>query len=118
MEAEMIVRHFDKLGFTAKAYPESYYVKFELFEIAGTIQDGPMTGTRIYAPMNDYPTLGNAPVYAHGSVKWDGCSDWYFDEQNRCCLHGCSRENLTNLGDALAACWDWAGELIESWDGE
>ena len=114
----MIIRHLDELGFTVKIYPEKYHVKFELFELAGKMTSGPRNGERIYAPMNNYPSLEDAPVYAHGTVKWDGCSDWHFDEQDRCCIHGCSRGRLTGLGVVLGLCWDYASEFIESWDGE
>ena len=32
----MLIKHFDDYSFTVKAYPESHYVKFEIFEIKGT----------------------------------------------------------------------------------
>ena len=60
--------------------------------------------------------MDESEVYLHGIVKWDGCSNWHFDEQDRVMLHGCSREDLTNLGELMAKCWDYAKENLESWD--
>jgi len=52
--------------------------------------------------------------WAHGTVKWDGCSNWSFD----CILHGCSRQDITNMTEVLARCWDWASELLaDQWYG-
>ena len=114
----MLTKHFDNLGFSVKAVANEYYVEFEVFEIAGKIGGGEKEGERIYAPMDGYPELKHAPVYAHGTVKWDGCSDWHFDEQDRCCLHGCHRKDLIALGGIMAACWDWTAELLDNFDGE
>ena len=61
-------------------------------------------------------SIEDAEVYAHGTVKWDGCSNWQIDEAERICLHGCSREDLLALGEAMARCWDWAGEVLDTWD--
>jgi hypothetical protein len=57
-----------------------------------------------------------AEVFLHGEVKWDGCSNWHFDEQERVMLHGCSRDDLTKIGAIMAACWDWTAELCPKWD--
>ena len=60
--------------------------------------------------------MEDADVYLHGSVKWDGCSNWYFDQQDRVMLHGCSRADLVNIGEVMAKCWDYARCNLESWD--
>lgn len=57
-------------------------------------------------------TIEESEPYLHGHVIRDGCSNWSFDEQKRCMLHGCDRQDLLNLGEVLARCWDWAEELI------
>jgi len=56
-------------------------------------------------------TDGNE-VFASGAIKWDGCSNWKFDEQERCMLHGCTKQHLLNLGIILAECWEWTRELL------
>jgi hypothetical protein len=45
-------------------------------------------------------------------VKWDGCSNWRFGDEQPSWLHFCEREHLAKLADLMAACWDWAGEIM------
>lgn len=56
---------------------------------------------------DDSPTLGSEPDL-RGWVKRDGCSDW----ETRGYFHACTREQLEQLGAALARCWDWSVELL------
>lgn len=104
------VRIFQELGYAAPPVAEDYVVSYEVFEIAGW-QDGdkPLFGSEFVDKLED------AQVFLHGDVKWDGCSNWYFDEQDRGMLHGCSKENLLSIGGVMAACWDWSAELMPNW---
>ncbi|MFY7897013.1 MAG: hypothetical protein ACOVP8_12325 [Phycisphaerales bacterium] len=43
-----------------------------------------------------------------GYVKWDGCSNWTFDD----CVHFCERDGPLKLATAMAACHDHANELF------
>ena len=112
------IRHFDDLYFTVVATPSKCAVDFSIYEI-GAIDDGDL---RIYSAKDRYghdetESLDEAQLFAHGSVKWDGCSNWYFDQQDEVMIHGCCRDHLTRIGQILAECWDWAATLIpEAWD--
>jgi hypothetical protein len=109
----MSTRHFTDLGFSAVAAVHSYHVDFAVYAIAGTEVDG----TPVYGPSFE-KSLDGAEVYLHGFVKWDGCSNWHFDAQDECMLHGCGRRDLTNIGGIMAACWDWTAELLPTFDRE
>lgn len=57
--------------------------------------------------------------YVHGHIKWDGCSNWHFDAQDRCMLHFCSLADIQSVGNALTECWDIAKQqLANNWEGE
>lgn len=58
-----------------------------------------------------------ASVYASGSLKWDGCINFKFDEQERCCLHFCGRSHIESLSRLLPWLYDVLGPLIPQWDG-
>ena len=60
--------------------------------------------------------LEAADVFLHGSVRFDECSNWHFDEQERVMLHGCSRQDIMAWSEAMARCWDWAVEILASRD--
>ena len=58
-------------------------------------------------------TPSEATPYAHGSIKWDGCSDWFFDEQDECMLHFCNRKMAAGGLAALAnAVYDFGQEFM------
>lgn len=117
-----MTRHWTDLGFTAVVTElREYVVDFAVYEIE-YVEPGPpekllwhRAGADVYP--DPVETLAEAEPYLHGSVKWDGCSNWAFDEQERgAALHGCSRHDLVRLGEVMARCWDWAGELLPTWD--
>jgi len=105
------VKDLPDLGFVVFAEPSEYYVSFKIYEM-------PASEPQVYKGEGGeiVESIDEAWVYAHGDVKWDGCSNWHFDEQDHCMLHGCTRQHLVNLGLVLAACWDWASELCPKWD--
>lgn len=115
------VWHNVDLEFTIVAEIQQYKVDYTIYDIEGYAQgdslgifDRPVwhkAGDKFYPSTVD--TLEEAEPYLHGEVKWDGCSNWYFDEQDRNMLHGCCRKDVQRLGDVMAACWDWTAELLE-----
>lgn len=117
------VRTFRDLGFTVRAEVKEYLVEFKIYDIEGWVEDKtkgvydkPLWHERD-APTHPafIETLECAEVYAHGDVKWDGCSNWHFDEQDRVMLHGCTRGKIQRFGDILGTCWDWTKELCPDW---
>lgn len=42
----------------------------------------------------------------HGSIKWDGCSNW--SEPNGNYFHLCGIKHLANLTECLGFCYDFA----------
>jgi hypothetical protein len=105
------------LNFLIIADVFSHHVNFTIYEVITLEKDG--------SPLFQDPkekisgifvnTIEQAEPYVHGYIKWDGCSNWYFDEQDKCMLHGCSREDLDRFGKVLVACWDWMSDLCSHW---
>lgn len=110
------IRHFDDLWFTVVAAPDTHEVGYCIFKIESQgLQPAERTYCRSGLYSDETSDLADAQVFAYGRVKWDGCSDWYFDEQEKM-IHGCSRQELIQIGEVLAACWDWTKDLIpEHW---
>ena len=103
-----ILEHVPGLNCTIRVSPHSHYVEYEVFMWDGVNADG----TPVFHKKGsaDYPdpvyTLAESEVYLHGSVKWDGCSNWEFDEQTRGnMLYGGNKQELINIGLILAHCW-------------
>lgn len=117
-EPAKIIRHEPDLLFSIVAEPHAYCVEFKIYDMIEVGSDGKnFSWPRIGAEhgMDVVTRLEWAEVYLSGSVKWDGCSNWHFDEQDRCMLHACSREGLLRLGEVMALCWDWTAELCPNW---
>jgi hypothetical protein len=93
----------------------SHAASFTVYRVCGWKLDGSPDG---FAGPDDafVDTVEDAEVYMHGSVKWDGCSNWHIDDQDECMLHFCSREELADIGRAMQLCWDWTAELLPTWD--
>lgn len=109
--------------YTVRATPHEHYVDYAIYEITGLSNDAKGNPTVPHYQLkggenyDDTDSIDNAKVFAHGTVKWDGCSDWMIDSmvRNRM-LHGCGRSDITNVGEVLARCWDWTESLIpDNW---
>lgn len=117
------IRNVPELSFTIVAEPHDYYVTYTIYDIQGfeegetkDVFDKPLW-PRAGAMSSPDPvdTLEESEPYLHGDVKWDGCSNWEFDEQERVMLHGCSRSDVQRFGDVMAMCWDWTKEICPRW---
>lgn len=126
MSEEIIVEethHLKDLYFTVVAKVFEYRVEFKIYDIEGWGEGGTevVYDKPLWHKLNSphYPdfvdSLEEADVYLHGTIKWDGCSDWQFDEQEKGCLHGCTRKDIQRFGDVMGYCWDWASEVCPSW---
>lgn len=123
---EMFIKTWPELMFTAVATPKEYYVEYRIYEVAGlgyddtgnlTVADWTRAGA--LSTPDSVDNLEEAQLFAHGRVKWDGCSDFVLDEMTSGdAMHHCNRKGLENIGKVLAACWDWTAELIpDKWFG-
>jgi len=116
----MVEKDFEDLWYYVVAEPTDYHVDFKIYVIEGRKEDGtPLfheKGKRSSpAPVDK---LVDADVYAHGGVKWDGCSNWSIDELDRCMLHFCSKQQAQDLGLILGECYNMARTLCPKWDGD
>lgn len=114
-----VVEHYPDKWYTVVAEVYEYRVNFKVYHISG-LRDGitvgwPPIGSVCGGDWTD--NIDNAEVYLHGRVKWDGCSDWHFDEQDRVMLHQCDRSGLVEMGEIMAICWDLAKREIANWHG-
>lgn len=107
-------RVLDKTGYTdllIKYRPDSYVMKFFVFEVKGTTSDGTLLFGEDYQPAHALVM----PVYASGTLKWDGCVDLYFDEQDDCMLHFCGAEAEPLLGRMMTALYKIGSTAIDHW---
>ena len=86
--------------YRALAKVDEYHVNFQIYDLWDCENNLSFTPPR------------ENTIFLSGGVKWDGCSNWKFDEQERVMLHGCSREDLVIFGQIMAECWDWAFDLM------
>ena len=117
-------KDFRDIGFTAIANPigddKVYVVRFEIYTIVGTDCDRKVYWQKRGVPTRPKPVenIDDAELYLHGDVKWDGCSNWYFYEQDRVMLHFCGLKDIQSVGQVMERCWHWAGELMTNWEGD
>ena len=115
---EKLIKHFPDLGFSIVAFPGAYFVEYIIYAHDGCDNEIPYFHKQDSACYPDpVTTFEEADVFMHGDVKWDGCSNWYFDEMSRGAFHGCCREHLTNIGQIMGEAWDWTKEICQNWQG-
>lgn len=110
-------QYFKDFRFYVVATVQDYCVDYIIYDIQAETETGeplfPKKGLSYFEPT---PSIDESSPYLHGSVKWDGCSNWYFDEQDDVMLHGCERSHLTRFGEIMGACWDWTKLLLTTWN--
>lgn len=92
------------------AMGESKCGKYDLpnYETQGSMSSGNYT---------DDPA--KAQVYLSGHIKWDGCGEFRFDEQDRVMLHWCGRRNAKRVADLINRLYDIAADLMmPNWQGD
>jgi hypothetical protein len=120
-KSEKILRVFDDLEFSVLITPGDVSADFEVYQIVGKCE-GPNGeyDKPIYEHWKDdaaqadiVENIEGASMFLHGSIKWDGCSNWHFDEQDRAMIHACSRGDLEDIGKIMSACFDLAKEFVK-----
>lgn len=101
------------------------FASFEIYAILGTdYTDGEgvlispllfsIAGARSSADSTVF--VHEAERFAHGSVKWDGCSDFLLDD-NGMMLHVCDASGILHIGQALALAYDICAQIVGAPDG-
>lgn len=116
------IEHFYDLGYAVSVTVENEYrAEFVAVGCSYThsidapprfMYQGPEGGSR-----GMVERIEDAEPFATGSVKWDGCINWTFNDHDRgCALHECDRDGLLRIGELLARIHDIAGEMLPTAD--
>lgn len=104
------------IGYAASVTPtpgcDGFVVDVRVVEILGELADGSFLFCGENNAANPAESFEAAPTYLSGSIKWDGCSNLQFDEQESCMLHFCSRKGASNVGVLLERLYDLAREAM------
>lgn len=101
-------------GASSEAGP--VWVDFKVYDVVGWTVDKPPQplydrgNGEIFGVPVQFP--GEAQIFCHGRIKWDGCCDLYFDEQDVVMLHGCCRRDMTRLGALMDVLYTTAAEIM------
>jgi hypothetical protein len=103
------VRYFREDGILLMCRVESHCVHLWSFEIEGEISGVPYVRNAGASEGTPFDKLSDSDDWdLHAGVKWDGCTNW----KTNGFAHSCSRSQLLEVGELLAAMFDWAKELI------
>ena len=113
----MNIKHFNDPGYSVVITPDEYHVQYDVYEHEGYYEDGMPVFHMKGANTHPSPSTGidDAEIYMNGDVKWDGCSNWEINENDRCMLHGCNKDDLLNIGKIMGECWDMTKDYCKSW---
>ena len=122
-EREPIIRHFIDIGFTVRARlpcsDEIYHCDFEVFKIVSG-DSAEVAWQKAGEDVEPIPVeyLDEAECFLSGHVKWDGCSNWNFDEQEKVSIHFCSVQQAMNIGVLFERLYRMAKELLPNYEGD
>lgn len=54
----------------------------------------------------------DAEVYLHGTIRWDGCSDWSFYPADNCMIHLCGPGDADELHWLLKTCYSLVADAM------
>jgi hypothetical protein len=113
------IRHWTDIQFAVVMHREgdNLWVDFKAYEIVYCDDwDNPKSYgyyvTGWTSSVETIETIEGAQVYLSGSIKWDGCSNMQFDEQEKAMLHFCGKSNAMNIGTLLERLYDLAAEMM------
>lgn len=120
-----IRQDFGNLGFTVLATPiNDCVVRFEIYEIVAhrKVTNESATDVIVWRLKDDRQAftadITKARCFLNGDVKWDGCSNWYFNQQDNAMLHFCSLREIEAISAIMKECWELAAGLISNWQGD
>lgn len=116
---------FENIGWTILAEVETNdcYINFKMYSISGAVASiagvPPKPEERLIyeekdanSGMDTVSNLEEAQVFMSGSLKWDGCSNVKFDEQDNSMLHFCGLSGWQNLAKAIEKLHELAVEIM------
>lgn len=118
----LAIEHLDDIGFTVAWQLDSdHRCDFTAYEIICPYIEGQQERSwhaKGYTSSSDcVESIDLAQPFVHGYVRWDGCSNWHFDEQDSIMLHFCSKDEAGNIGRLLERLYEIAAKAIPAWDG-
>ena len=95
-----------------------YYVEFKILEIVAQNISPPVLnlenlmwhkeGSSCHPDPTD--NINDAELYLSGSIKWDGCSNWMFENSP---YHFCGRDSAINIGKLLENLYNLAKDILK-----
>lgn len=90
---------------------------FMVFQVTGQYVDGkPSFEVADDPACNSTDFLAEAQVFLRGAIKWDGCSNWHFDEQDIGMLHFCGVGRASSIGRLMERMYDLASARMPTFD--
>lgn len=98
MDDEILRKEFG--FFTVEAIKKEYHVDYKIYEGIGHLDE--------LDKVPDYD--GEEPIMV-GYIKWDGCSNWKFQEVSYP-LHFCSYAEVKDFANLFPKLQEWTAELM------
>jgi hypothetical protein len=101
------------INFVARVSPREGWIDFLVFKVNGWSGTAPSFDKRSagagYDPTSDWK---EAIVFLDGSIKWDGCMNFCFPDQEHVMLHVCGRREAKDLGVLMDRLYDVAAQCM------
>lgn len=117
----MEIEHFEN-KYTIAYTVQSHWVDFDVYEIVAHSESEPgkfdVPEYQEIDAVSNLPgvkDLSKAEKFWHGSIKWDGCSNWDFNTES-CMAHFCGKEDAMMIGKLMGRMYEITAEKLPTYD--
>lgn len=90
-----------------------HVVDFKLYVIGMGLND---TKPIFFDDDHNEVEIEKAPVFMQGHIKWDGCCNYTFPEQESCMLHMCGFKDFERLNLVIKKMYELVPSIIKTAD--
>lgn len=109
--------HFKDINYTILATPSEYACDFTVYQIVGEDECGSFVYNKKESGVGEFVfSTKDAEIFLYGYIKWDGCSNWYFDAQDNVMIHFGRVNEAKNIGVLFDYLYRIAEMLIPAYD--
>ena len=94
--------------------PRVFHCDFKVYSIYGIDSAGFVIFEHPEKCSHPVDTIQEARLFMHGEIKWDGCTNFHFDEQDKLMIHMCGRKDMADLATLFDRLYAMADEVMPS----
>lgn len=106
---------FENYAISIKIHENNCVIDFEVKKIIAEDKTWHYTIKDAICNFDTTPNFEDGQVFLSGGIKWDGCSNWNFNDK-QVMIHFCGRSDATSIGRLIDHLYQIAKERLSTYD--